>query len=85
MEEEMDKVKAIFCETLGVSESEVNDDTAYNSFEPWDSLKHLRIVANLEEEFGVDIDSLTVIDLNKVPHIRQIHNKKGREIMSDFR
>lgn len=31
------------------------------------------------------IDSLTVIDLNKVPHIRQIHNKKGREIMSDFR
>ena len=31
------------------------------------------------------IDSLNVIDLNKVPHIRQIHNKKGREIMSDFR
>lgn len=30
------------------------------------------------------IDSLTVIDLNKVPHIRQIHNKKGREIISDF-
>ena len=31
------------------------------------------------------IDNLTVIDLNKIPHIRQIHNKKGREIMSDFR
>ena len=31
------------------------------------------------------IDNLNVIDLNKVPHIRQIHNKKGREIMSDFR
>jgi len=31
------------------------------------------------------IDSLDVIDLNKVPHIRQIHNKRGREIMSDFR
>lgn len=31
------------------------------------------------------IDNLSVIDLNKVPHIRQIHNKEGREIMSDFR
>jgi len=31
------------------------------------------------------LDNLTVIDLNKIPHIRQIHNKKGREIMSDFR
>lgn len=31
------------------------------------------------------IDNLGVIDLNKVPHMRQIHNKKGREIMSDFR
>ena len=31
------------------------------------------------------IDNLTVIDLNKIPHIRQIHNKAGREIMSDFR
>lgn len=31
------------------------------------------------------IDTQEVIDLNKVPHIRQIHNKKGREILSDFR
>lgn len=31
------------------------------------------------------IDNQNVIDLNKVPHIRQIHNKEGREIMSDFR
>jgi len=31
------------------------------------------------------IDNFDLIDLNKIPHIRQIHNKEGREIMSDFR
>jgi len=31
------------------------------------------------------LDSLEVIDLNKIPHIRQIHNKEGRELLSDFR
>ena len=75
MEEEMDKVKAIFCETLGVSESEVNDDTAYNSFEPWDSLKHLRIVANLEEEFEVDIDMDDVIDMSTFKKVKEIMKK----------
>lgn len=31
------------------------------------------------------IDNSYVIDLNKIPHIRQIHNKEGKELMSDFR
>lgn len=31
------------------------------------------------------IDNLQVIDLNKIPHIRQIHNKKGKELISNFR
>ena len=75
MEEEMDKVKAIFCDTLGVSESEVNDDTAYNSFESWDSLKHLRIVANFEEEFGIDIDMDDVIDMSTFKKIKEIMKK----------
>ena len=75
MEEEMDRVKTIFCETLGVSESEVNDDTAYNSFEPWDSLKHLRIVVNLEEEFGIDIDMDDVIDMSTFKKVKEIMKK----------
>jgi acyl carrier protein len=75
MKNKMDKAKKIFCETLGVSESEVSDDTAYNSFEPWDSLKHLRIVVNLEEEFGIDIDMDDVIDMSTFKKVREIVEK----------
>lgn len=31
------------------------------------------------------IDNNSIIDLRTIPYKRQIHNKKGREIMSDFR
>jgi len=31
------------------------------------------------------IDNNSVVDLRTIPYERQIHNKKGREIMSDFR
>lgn len=75
MKNEIDRVKKIFCETLGVSESEVNDDTAYNSFEPWDSLKHLRIVSNLEEEFSIDIDMDDVIAMSTFKKIKEIVRK----------
>lgn len=32
-----------------------------------------------------DLDLCDVLDLNVVEHIRQYHNKEGREIMSNFR
>lgn len=31
------------------------------------------------------LDNNTVIDLNVIPHIRQYHNKAGREFLSEFR
>lgn len=71
----MDKIKKIFCEVLGVSESEVNDETSYNSFEPWDSLKHLEIVAKLEENFGIEIEMDDIIAMETFGKIREIVQK----------
>lgn len=59
-----EKVKKIFSELLGVGESEITDETSYNSFERWDSLKHLEIVSKLEEEFGISIDMDDIIAMN---------------------
>ena len=74
-DENIVKIKKIFCETLGVPESEVNDDTAYNSYEPWDSLKHLKFVAKFEEDFGIDIDMDDVIAMDTFKKVREIIKK----------
>ena len=71
-DENIVKIKKIFCETLGVPESEVNDDTAYNSYESWDSLKHLKFVAKFEEDFGIDIDMDDVIAMDTFKKVKEI-------------
>jgi len=74
-ENKTNKIKSFFCEILGVSESEVNDETAYNSFEPWDSLKHLEFVAKLEQEFNIDIEMDDVIAMENFKKIKEIIGK----------
>ena len=58
------KIKQIFCDVLGVPESEITDDTAYNSCESWDSLKHLQIISELEDEFHIDLEMDDVIGMD---------------------
>ena len=69
------KIKQIFCNVLGVSESDVNDNTSYNSFEAWDSLKHLEFIAKLEEEFNIDIEMDDVIAMESFKKIKEIMEK----------
>ena len=70
-----DKVKKIFCQVLGVQESEVNDETAYDSFEPWDSLRHMRIVAALEKEFDINFIMDDIIAMGTFKKIKDTVKK----------
>lgn len=74
-DEHQTRIKQIFCDVLGVSESEVNDNTSYNSFEAWDSLKHLEFIAKLEEEFNIDIEMDDVIAMESFRKIKDIMKK----------
>lgn len=65
-------IKKIFCEILGVGESAVTDETAYNSFPAWDSLKHLQMVATYETEFGIELDMDDIIAMENFKRVREI-------------
>ena len=71
----MDKIKKVFCDVLGVSESEISDETAYDSFEPWDSLKHLELVSKLEEELGIEIEMNDIIAMENFRKVKEIVQK----------
>ena len=74
-DENKDTILKIFCEALGVPESDVSDETAYDSFETWDSLKHLQIVSEIEEEFDIDIEMDDVIAMDTFKKISKIVEK----------
>jgi acyl carrier protein len=69
------EIKKLFCETLGLKESDVSDTTAYNSIEAWDSLKHLELVARLEETFKFEMDMDDIIAMENFGKIKDILKK----------
>jgi len=71
-DQSIDKIKAIFCEIIGISETDVDDSTSYNSCVAWDSLKHLQMVSELEDEFGIEFqmdDIIAMVNFAKVKEI----------------
>ena len=63
-------IKNIFCEVLGISSTDVTDTLAYNSCIQWDSLKHLQMVAMLEETFKIEIVDWCTLATNHSQHLR---------------
>jgi len=72
-------IKKIFCEVLGVDESEVDDSTSYNSFKPWDSLKHLQLVSMYEDEFDIEFEMDDIIAMENFGLIKEIVTKYIQE------
>ncbi|MEI7856144.1 MAG: acyl carrier protein [Methanomicrobiales archaeon] len=70
-----DTIKNIFCEVLGISVMDVTDTLAYNSCIQWDSLKHLQMVAMLEETFKIEIDMDDIIAMENYARVKEILRK----------
>lgn len=67
-----EKIKKIFADAFEISEEDVNDDIAYNSYKPWDSLKHLQLVSMLEEELDIELEMDDIIDMSTYQKVREI-------------
>ena len=66
-----------FSQTLGIPAAEVTDNLAYNSIRQWDSVAHMALVAAIENEFNVMLDTDEVIALSSVAVARRILGRKG--------
>ena len=51
---------------MEVDPSEITEGTAYGEHKKWDSLMHMRLVMEVEEEYG------TEIPIDEVPEIRTL-------------
>jgi acyl carrier protein len=71
------KLKKSFVDALIISEEIVNDDLAYQSIEQWDSISHMVLISQLEDDFGISIDTDDVIDLSSFGKAIEILKKYG--------
>ena len=69
-------IKKIFSESLKISISQVIDDLEYNTIPEWDSLGHMSIIANIEGNFDIMMDTDDIIDMSSFGKAKEILNKK---------
>ncbi|ETA50612.1 acyl carrier protein [Ponticoccus alexandrii] len=70
-----DRLTAAFVEALQIDASRVVDGLEFNSIKEWDSVAHMTLVAALEEQFDIMLDTDDIIDLSSVAKAREILGK----------
>lgn len=70
-----EKLISSFSEALGIDVSTVTDSLEYQSIPEWDSISHMILISQLEEDFEVSIDTDDVIDMSSVAKAKEILSK----------
>lgn len=70
------KVIAIVAEVLEIQPSEVTLDSSVGDFVKWDSLGHLTILQNVQDEFDIELEAEEIIELEDVNDIIKIVEEK---------
>lgn len=58
-----DKVKKIVISVLNISEDQFTEDLAIGDIPEWDSINHVLLIQQIEEDFDINIDVTDAIDI----------------------
>ena len=61
-----------FSTGLGLPLADVSDDLTYNTIPEWDSTAHMIVVAELENQFNIMLDTDDIIDMSSVKAAKSI-------------
>ena len=74
---ELQRLREAFRTSLDLPPGAPVDDLHYQDNEKWDSLAHMALVAELEDTYGIMIDTDAVIDMSSFAQARKIIEKYG--------
>jgi acyl carrier protein len=64
------QLETIFKKVMNTNE--FRNDFSMDSLPKWDSLKHVELLTEIEEQFGIDIDMQDIMKMTSVPAIVQV-------------
>ncbi len=70
-----EKLKKVFCATFEIPADTDFESLQYRSIVQWDSVAHMQLVAALETEFDIMMETEDVIGLSSFPKAREILRK----------
>ena len=68
----IDKLRTIFVEALGIKLEQVSDELTYNSIPEWDSIGHMTLISELDSQFVIMLDTDDVLDMSSFAKAKEI-------------
>lgn len=72
-----EKLIIAFTTTMNIPSSEVKDSLTYQSIPEWDSMAHMRLVAEIDNSFNTMLDTEEILDMSSVKKTKEILSKYG--------
>jgi len=71
-----DRLKQVIFRELDLEEFELEESTTAAMVPGWDSLSHIRVIAAVEEEYGIRFKPLEIIRLLNVGQLQELIDRK---------
>lgn len=72
-----EKVVTMLSDVLQTPPEKITDELAMKDLEVWDSLKHMELVASLEQTFGIELTFDEIVAMQSVGEIKRVLRAKG--------
>ncbi len=72
-----EKLIHAFTTTMNIKSSLVKDTLTYQSIPEWDSMAHMRLVAEIDNSFNTMLDTEEILDMSSVKKTKEILSKYG--------
>ena len=70
------KLIEIISSFIGVAKEKISDDISYESTMSWDSITHLKMVSEIEDEFNIEFEIDEIISMEDIGKIKKIFESK---------
>jgi|TARA_B110000037_G_C17056325_1_gene479941 acyl carrier protein len=72
------KYQKVFVSTFSIDEKKTQVNTLkYQDIQEWDSIGHMTLISNLEDQFKISVDTDDIVDFSSF--------KKGMEILGKYK
>ena len=73
------KLKEIMVELFEMKENAITDSITMKDTDVWDSLKHMELIASIEDVFEVELSFDEIVAMQTFKEIKQVLSTKGIE------
>ena len=70
-------LEQLLADLLQIPVSDVTDQLAMTDVDVWDSLKHIELIASLEEQLNVQLSFDDIVAMRSVGDIKRVLQSKG--------